>query len=80
MTLTYWPCGGDILAARGQVIAAEEAARLHRFYLAEARLSAGADDHHGCARALRLAMELRRALANHRRWRQAAAGGRQAIA
>ncbi len=65
--LTYWPSGGDILTTHGRNIPIEDAERLLDLYVTEA-----AHDHPACAISLRLAMELRRALAVCGRWRRAA--------
>jgi len=68
--LTYWPSGGDIIAANGRVIAADEARRMHIRHL-----NAAAHGDEGCARAeaLRLAAELRGTIEAVARWRRAAA-------
>lgn len=73
MRLTYWTSGGDVVGIHGRVVTLDEAGRLRRMHLDEARLRAGLGDHRACARALRMAMELRRALESGARWRRAAA-------
>lgn len=73
MRLTYWTCGGDVVGVNGQVIAPDEAGRLRRRHLDEAKFCAGLGDHRACAHALRMAMELRQALNSGAQWRRAAA-------
>ena len=70
--LAYWPSGGDILATHGRAVPIEDAERLRNLYVTEARAAEAAHDYPTCAVSLRLAMELRRALAVCGRWRRAA--------
>lgn len=72
--LTFWPCGGDVVATHGRVIEAEEARRLRAFYLATAERSAALGDGPGHTDALVLAGELGHALDAAARWRRACAG------
>jgi hypothetical protein len=60
--LTYWACGGDVVATHGRVLSPSEARRLHGFY----------SDQAGDPNALRLATELDVALTANARWRRAA--------
>jgi hypothetical protein len=71
---TYWSSGGDLLATGGRPIDEADARALRSVHLDEARAAVRAGAPHARSAALRLVAQLDEALAQARRWRQAAKG------
>jgi len=72
MHLSYWHSGGEVIGVGGRRLEPEEAARLRRLHLMQARAGVQAGDRQQAEIELGLSRELRRALAARRAWARAA--------